>query len=68
MTFPLPAWYLKTFVMTLRSAAGLLFFVTNLKQLLGDRGLIALERLMGMLLVTVGVEMLMQGVAEYLRR
>ena len=25
-------------------------------------------RLMGMLLVTVGVEMLMQGVAEYLRR
>lgn len=50
------------------ASAVILFFATNLKQLLGDRGLIALERLMGMLLVTVGVEMLMQGVAEYLRR
>ena len=46
------------------ASAVILFFATNLKQLLGDRGLTALERLMGMLLVTVGVEMLMQGASE----
>lgn len=50
------------------ASAVILFFATNLKHLLGDRGLTALERLMGMLLVTVGVEMLMQGVSEYLRQ
>jgi len=50
------------------ASAVILFFATNLKHLLGDRGLTALERLMGMLLVTVGVEMLMQGVTEYLRQ
>jgi multiple antibiotic resistance protein len=35
---------------------------------LGERGLTALERLMGMLLVIVAVEMLMSGIAEYLAR
>ena len=50
------------------ASAIILFFATNLKHLLGDRGLTALERLMGMLLVTVGVEMLMQGASEYLRQ
>jgi small neutral amino acid transporter SnatA (MarC family) len=50
------------------ASAVILYFATNLKHLLGDRGLTALERLMGMLLVTVGVEMLMQGVSEYLRQ
>jgi MarC family membrane protein len=50
------------------ASAVILYFSTNLKHLLGDRGLTALERLMGMLLVTVGVEMLMQGVSEYLRQ
>ena len=50
------------------ASAVILFFATNLKHLLGDRGLTALERLMGMLLVTVGVEMLMQGASEYLRQ
>lgn len=62
-----PVWLGAVCIAWLASAV-ILFFATNLKQLLGDRGLIALERLMGMLLVTVGVEMLMQGVAEYLRR
>ena len=62
-----PVWLGAVCIAWLASAM-ILFFATNLKQLLGDRGLIALERLMGMLLVTVGVEMLMQGVAEYLRR
>ena len=62
-----PVWLGAVCIAWLASAV-ILFFATSLKQLLGNRGLIALERLMGMLLVTVGVEMLMQGVAEYLRR
>jgi len=49
-------------------SAIILFFSVNVKRLLGQRGLTAMERLMGMLLVTVAVEMLMQGVAEYLNR
>jgi multiple antibiotic resistance protein len=35
---------------------------------LGERGLTAVERLMGMLLVVVAVQMLMRGAADYLRR
>ena len=62
-----PVWLGAVCIAWLASAV-ILFFATNLKQLLGDRGLTALERLMGMLLVTVGVEMLMQGASEYLRR
>ena len=37
-----------------------------LRQRLGDRGLIAVERLMGLLLVTIAVDMLMNGVARFL--
>lgn len=62
-----PVWLGAVCIAWLCSAV-ILFFATNLKQLLGSRGLTAMERLMGMLLVTVGVEMLMQGVAEYLGR
>ena len=50
------------------ASAVILYFSANLRQLLGDRGLTALERLMGMLLVIVAVEMLMAGIAEYLNR
>lgn len=49
------------------ASAVILFFATNLRLLLGDRGLTAMERLMGMLLVTVGVEMLLQGLSDYLK-
>jgi polyisoprenoid-binding protein YceI len=45
----------------------ILYFASNLRQLLGERGRTALERLMGMLLVIVAVQMLMRGVADYLR-
>ncbi len=62
-----PVWLGAVCLAWLASAV-ILFFATSLKHVLGDRGLTALERLMGMLLVTVGVEMLMQGVAEYLGR
>lgn len=41
---------------------------TFLYRVLGDRGLIAMERLMGMLLVMVAVQMLMNGVGPFLQR
>ena len=37
-------------------------------RILGERGLIAMERLMGMLLVMVSVQMLMDGIATFLDR
>ena len=40
---------------------------TVLYRVLGERGLMAMERLMGMLLVMVAVQMLMNGFASYLR-
>lgn len=62
-----PVW-LGAVCLAWSASAIILFFATNLRHLLGERGLTALERLMGMLLVTVGVEMLMQGVSEYLKQ
>jgi small neutral amino acid transporter SnatA (MarC family) len=43
-----------------------MLFVETL--LLRQRGLIAMERLTGMLLVAVAVQMLLSGVADYMRR
>lgn len=41
---------------------------TFLYRVLGERGLVAMERLMGMLLVMVAVQMLMDGIAAFLQR
>ncbi|HLS48209.1 MAG TPA: MarC family protein [Gemmatimonadales bacterium] len=60
-----PVWLAAVCLAWLATAV-ILFFASNLRRVLGDRGLTALERLMGMLLVIVAIEMLMQGVAEYL--
>ena len=38
-----------------------------LMKILGDRGLIAVERLMGMILTVVAVQMLLTGVSQYLK-
>ncbi len=50
------------------ASAAVLLSSTFLYRILRERGLIAIERLMGMLLITVAVEMLMSGVREYLGR
>ncbi len=47
--------------------AVLLFSATYLYKILGMRVLVAVERLMGMLLVAISVQMLLDGVAAYLR-
>ena len=61
-----PIWVVAV-VLAWAASAVILYYSGMLQRLLGDRALTAMERLMGMLLVMVAVEMLMQGVAGYLR-
>jgi len=49
------------------ATAVLLFSATYLYKVLGSRVLVAVERLMGMLLVAISVQMLLDGVASYLK-
>ena len=49
------------------ATAAILFSATYLYKWLGSRVLIAIERLMGMLLVAISVQMLLDGIATYLR-
>jgi len=49
------------------ASAALLFSATYLYRLLGARALTAMERLMGMLLVAISVQMLLDGLGDYLR-
>lgn len=60
-----PVWIVAV-ILAWSASAVILVYSGALQRLLGDRALTAMERLMGMLLVMVAVEMLMQGVAEYL--
>lgn len=53
----LAAWLLTSLI---------LVSATGLKRLLGRRGLVAMERLMGMLLIAVAVQMLLEGISAYL--
>lgn len=53
------AWAASTVILLLAPA---------LAKLLGKRGLTALERLMGMLVVMIAVQMFVDGLAEYLKR
>ena len=62
-----PVW-LGAVVLAWFASAVILYFAGNLRKVLGERGLTAMERLMGMLLVIVAVEMLMSGIAQYLGR
>ena len=48
------------------ATALILLVATPLEKFLGKRGLIALERLMGMLLVAIAVQMFMNGVANFM--
>ena len=48
------------------ATAAILFSATSLYKVLGQAFLVAIERLMGMLLVAISVQMLMDGVAAWL--
>lgn len=61
-----PVW-LGAVALAWLATAVILYLASDFRKLLGERGLTALERLMGMVLVIVAVEMLMQGIAQFLR-
>ena len=58
-------WFLAIIVAWLLSGA-ILMTATNLSRYLGERGLIAIERLMGMILITIAVQMTMTGMSQFL--
>ena len=45
-----------------------LYFGSGMRRFLSERGLIAMERLMGMVLITVAIQMLMDGIEAFLAR
>ncbi len=53
-------------VLAWAAAGAVLWLGSRLSARLGKRGLVALERLMGMLLVAIAVEMALSGIAAYL--
>jgi multiple antibiotic resistance protein len=60
-----PVW-LGAVALAWLASATILYFAGNLRKVLGERVLTAMERLMGMLLVIVAVELMMSGLALYL--
>jgi len=60
------AWSL-ALLLAWAATAAILFSATLLYKRLGSRALIAVERLMGMLLVAISVQMLLDGIAAYLQ-
>ena len=58
-------WLLALFIAWLLSSL-ILVSASGLKRFLGQRGLIAMERLMGMLLIALAVQMLLEGISAYI--
>lgn len=59
-----PEWLLAVFIAWLASAI-IIYFSGYFARFLGEKGLVAVERLMGMLLITVAVQMLLNGIGEF---
>jgi multiple antibiotic resistance protein len=57
-------WFIALVIASL-IVTGILLFSNVLRKFFGPRGLIALERLMGMILTTVAVQMFLTGVGNY---
>lgn len=62
-----PEWWLALTVAWLITAV-LVLLAGKLRKYLGQRGLVALERLMGMILVAIAVQMLLSGIDKHLGR
>jgi multiple antibiotic resistance protein len=56
-----PEWLLALFSAWAISSV-IIYFASGLRHVLGAKGLLAIERLMGMVLITVGIQMLLTGV------
>lgn len=61
-----PVW-LGAVVLAWAATAVIVYFAVDLGRILGQRVLIAVERLMGMVLVAVAIQMLLTGLDEYFR-
>ena len=61
-----PAWLL-ALLLAWAATGVVLFFAPTLARVFGSRGFVAVERLMGMLLVVVAVEMILSGLRQYLK-
>jgi MarC family membrane protein len=60
-----PEWLLAIVIAWL--ITGIILIAANsLSKLLGEKGLIAIERLMGMILVTIAIQMAMTGVSQFM--
>ncbi len=62
-----PEW-LAAVVLAWLVTASILMFGSQLRRVLGPRGLVAVERLMGMVLVAVAVQMFLSGLESFLAR
>lgn len=60
-------WYawLGAMLMAWTASSIILFYSSKMRRYLNDKGLKAMERLMGMILITIAVEMFMSGITEY---
>jgi len=47
------------------ASATILMLSSTLHRILGERGLIAIERLMGMILIVISIQMLLDGIGQY---
>ena len=61
-----PEW-LSAVVLAWSVCVPVMLLAAPLRRWLGERGLVAIERLMGLVLVTIAVEMLMTGVVQFVR-
>ncbi|HTI68847.1 MAG TPA: MarC family protein [Candidatus Limnocylindria bacterium] len=60
-------WLLATFI-AWSVTSGVLMFAPAISKVLGEKGSMAVERLMGMLLVMISVQMFLNGLAAYMHR
>lgn len=63
----LPEWFAAVTVAMLITLA-VLVFAERLSKLVGERGLMAFERLMGLILTAIAVEMLLRGIETFVRQ
>ena len=62
-----PEWLLAVFIAWFASAI-IIYFSSYFARFLGEKGLVAIERLMGMLLITVAVQMLLNGIGQFVSK
>ncbi|NLI09316.1 MAG: NAAT family transporter [Elusimicrobia bacterium] len=61
----LPTWFLIVFISWIINVA-ILAMSSKIAKFLGPRGLAALEKLMGMILITISVQMLLGGIKKFI--